>query len=67
MEVFVWTYCCRCAGLQFHARIGKGCEFCGGTTFANVRPPPTFTSIDRRVLTEFRIAADDPWTKKLKR
>lgn len=58
MEEYIGTYCTRCAQLQWHAHIGKGCEFCGSTIFANVRPKPFFTRIDKRILGRLDIPAD---------
>lgn len=50
MDPYTPTYCVRCAQLQWRHGIGKRCEFCGHLFFAPVRPKPTFTAIDRRIL-----------------
>lgn len=60
MEPYVPTYCIRCQQLQFHAVIGKPCQFCGHRAFAPVRPLPTFSQIDRRVLKALNIPPKDP-------
>jgi hypothetical protein len=56
---YVATYCCRCAQLQWHDFIGKPCQFCGSTMFANVRPPPTFSQIDKRQLKTLKIPTNE--------
>jgi len=53
------VYCCLCAQLQFHDWRGRPCQFCGGTTFANVRPPPMFSAIDAKYLRTLDIPPED--------
>lgn len=47
-------YCTRCHRLQFHNFIGRPCQFCGNLEFRQLRPAPTLTQIDRRVLKELQ-------------
>lgn len=55
MDEYTPIYCASCAQLRWREHVQGDCEFCGKRVFAPIRPVPTFTAHDVRVLKPMQI------------